>query len=109
MQPDLNWSTPEVRTAMADMLRFWIDRGVDGFRIDMIGFIGKDPAYRDEDVPTDGSIHDYFRSARHHFNRPDTIARLAELRRVVDTEHDRVVIGKVHYRTPDRTADRVRR
>ncbi len=40
-QPDLNWENPEVRTAIHDMMRWWVDRGVDGFRMDVINFISK--------------------------------------------------------------------
>ena len=43
-QPDLNWRNPEVRAAMHDVLRFWLDRGVDGFRVDVIWHLIKDDA-----------------------------------------------------------------
>ena len=46
-QPDLNWDNPEVEAAMHDVLRFWLDRGVDGFRLDAIAKIAKDPLLRD--------------------------------------------------------------
>jgi alpha-glucosidase len=46
-QPDLNWNNPAVRAAMADVLRFWMRRGVDGFRLDAINSLGKDPALPD--------------------------------------------------------------
>ena len=46
-QPDLNWRNPEVRAAMHDVLRFWLDRGVDGFRVDVIWHIVKDEQFRD--------------------------------------------------------------
>jgi alpha-glucosidase len=49
-QPDLNWRNPEVVRAMHDVLRFWLDRGVDGFRIDVIHRIAKDPELRDNPV-----------------------------------------------------------
>ncbi len=42
-QPDLNWENPEVRQAIYSMMRWWLDRGVDGFRMDVINFISKDP------------------------------------------------------------------
>lgn len=47
-QPDLNWENPDVREAMADMMRYWLDKGVDGFRVDAIDFMGKDASYDDE-------------------------------------------------------------
>jgi alpha-glucosidase len=46
-QPDLNWRKPEVRAAMLDVLRFWLDRGVDGFRVDALRQVLKDPEWRD--------------------------------------------------------------
>ena len=46
-QPDLNWENPEVREAVYEMMRWWLDRGVDGFRMDVINLISKDPALPD--------------------------------------------------------------
>ena len=66
-QPDLDWNTPAVRDAMADTLRFWLDRGVDGFRMDVIHMIGKDPArFTPEfDSPIDPErAHAYLRGIR---------------------------------------------
>ncbi|KAF1738832.1 Alpha-glucosidase [Beauveria bassiana] len=48
-QPDLNWENPDVRKACYDITRFWLDRGVDGFRIDVINFISKDQRFPDSD------------------------------------------------------------
>ena len=50
-QPDLNWENPEVREAIYAMMRWWLDRGVDGFRMDVINFISKDPALPDGELP----------------------------------------------------------
>ena len=47
-QPDLDWQVPQVRQAIADVMRFWIDRGVDGFRIDAVDRLAKDPQFRDD-------------------------------------------------------------
>ena len=51
-QPDLNWSNPYVREAMKDAMRFWLDRGVDGFRVDAVNHIGKNMDLPNEDVNT---------------------------------------------------------
>ncbi|HET9022684.1 MAG TPA: alpha-glucosidase [Ornithinibacter sp.] len=60
-QPDLNWENPEVRHALYAMMRWWLDRGVDGFRMDVINMISKDPALPDGHVAQglwgDGSPH----------------------------------------------------
>ncbi len=50
-QPDLNWENPEVREAVYAMMNWWLDRGVDGFRMDVINLISKDPALPDGVVP----------------------------------------------------------
>lgn len=47
-QPDLNWRNPEVVTEMLDTMRFWLDRGVDGFRVDAVNYLYKDPSLKDE-------------------------------------------------------------
>ncbi len=46
-QPDLNWTNPEVREAIKTAMRFWLDKGVDGFRVDAVRFMGKDPDFKD--------------------------------------------------------------
>ena len=55
-QPDLNWENPEVRQAIYSMMRWWLDRGVDGFRMDVINFISKDTALPDGHI-LEGAIH----------------------------------------------------
>ena len=75
-QPDLNWDNPEVEAAMHDVLRFWLDRGVDGFRLDAIVKLGKGVA-EPEDAPV---IHD----------------RLRAIRRVVDAYPERMLVGEVY-------------
>ncbi len=58
-QPDLNWENPDVRQAMNDTLRFWLERGVDGFRMDAVWVMAKDPEYRDEPVRSGGDVNNY--------------------------------------------------
>jgi alpha-glucosidase len=49
-QPDLNWTNPEVREAIKGIMRFWLDLGVDGFRVDAGDWLAKDPLFRDDDI-----------------------------------------------------------
>jgi alpha-glucosidase len=56
-QPDLNWAEPALEAAMHGVLRFWLDRGIDGFRMDVIHCIGKDPALPDDPPPWDEIPH----------------------------------------------------
>jgi alpha-glucosidase len=84
-QPDLNWDNPEVAAAMHDVLRFWLDRGVDGFRLDAIAKIAKDPLMRD-----------HTGAAMRHDEDWETIhARLRGIRAVVDEYEDRMLVGEV--------------
>ena len=57
-QPDLNWENPEVREAVYAMMRWWLDRGVDGFRMDVINLISKDPALPDGTSPGGSTVGD---------------------------------------------------
>ena len=57
-QPDLNWENPEVRRAVYSMMRWWLDRGIDGFRMDVINFISKDTALPDGPVRDGGHYGD---------------------------------------------------
>ncbi|HZG02518.1 MAG TPA: alpha-glucosidase [Streptomyces sp.] len=57
-QPDLNWDNPQVRQAVYAMMRWWLDRGVDGFRMDVVNLLSKDPALPDGEVPDGGRYGD---------------------------------------------------
>ncbi len=78
-QPDLNWENPLVRAELADVLRFWLGRGVDGFRMDVINFVSKDPAYPDGRVGPSGLGDGY----PYFSNGPRIHEFLAELRAAV--------------------------
>jgi alpha-glucosidase len=85
-QPDLNWDEPAVESAMHDVLRFWLRRGVDGFRIDVAQKIGKDPGLGDNEG-----------ARRHDEDWPSVHPRLAAIRRVLEEfDGDRVAVGEVY-------------
>jgi alpha-glucosidase len=85
-QPDLNWDNPNVEAAMHDVLRFWLDRGVDGFRIDVVFRIAKDPLLRDNAGASRRRDEDW-----------ETIGdRLRGIRRVVDEYPERMIVGEVY-------------
>ena len=77
-QPDLNWENPEVRAAIAEMMRWWLARGVDGFRMDVINFISKDPALPDGRPLASGPYAD---GSAHFVSGPRIHEFLAELHR----------------------------
>jgi alpha-glucosidase len=89
-QPDLNWANPEVEAAMHGVLAFWLDRGVDGFRIDVVPCLGKDPTFPNERPEWRGVPH-----APTHHDPERTQPILRRLRRFVDRWPDRVLVGEV--------------
>jgi len=78
-QPDLNWENPQVRQAVYAMMRWWLDRGVDGFRMDVINVISKDPDLPDG-APTHAGLGD---GSPHYMTRPGVHDFLQEMRREV--------------------------
>jgi len=99
VQPDLNWRHPGVGDAMIGAMRHWLARSVDGLRVDMVDFLLKDAAFRDEPV-TDLARGYTFADARHHLNRPETLDLLRTLRRVLDEYPERVFVGEVVRHLP---------
>ncbi|HJU06034.1 MAG TPA: alpha-glucosidase [Nitrospiraceae bacterium] len=98
-QPDLNWRNPEVRQAMFDVVRFWLDRGVDGFRLDAINWIGKDWSWPDN--PSRLALRSYLRQIHvHDRDQPETHEVLRSLRTVVKTYPDAVLVGEASSDTP---------
>jgi alpha-glucosidase len=101
-QPDLNWRNPEVREAMFAALRFWLDRGVDGFRVDVIWHLIKDAAFRDN--PPNPAWHpgrpeiDSLLQI-HSTDQPEVHEVIAGMRAVLDAYPDRVLIGEIYLPT----------
>jgi alpha-glucosidase len=98
-QPDLNWRNPEVRQAIYDVMRFWLRRGVDGFRVDVIWHLIKDAEFRDNPVNPNYSVgrppHESVLTM-YSTDQPEVQDVVAEMRRVVDEFDDRVLIGEVY-------------
>ncbi len=96
-QPDLNWHHPDVEEAMHDTLRFWLDRGVDGFRADVINLIGKDPGLAD--------LPDGPGKALTTIDEPATHRMLRGIRKVLDAyDHKPMMVGEVCLYRPGQTA-----
>ncbi len=114
-QPDLNWRNPDVERAMLDVLRFWLERGVDGFRIDVANFVLKDPQLRDNPPnPTAGtSSYKYLghydtQLHLHDKGHPDCHPLYRRIRRLLDSYSrdgsDRIALGEIHlYEWPEWT------
>jgi alpha-glucosidase len=98
-QPDLNWRNPAVREAIHDVMRFWLRRGVDGFRVDVIWHLIKDSEFRDnpsnphfvEGRPPHEKI-----LTQYSTDQPEVHEVIAEMRSAIDEFDDRVLIGEVY-------------
>jgi alpha-glucosidase len=100
-QPDLNWRNPEVRRALLDVLRFWLGRGVDGFRVDAIHHLFKDTEWRDN--PPNPEFRPGMLPRRQlirHFTTdlPEVHGAVREMRAVLDQSggEGRLLIGEAH-------------
>jgi alpha-glucosidase len=98
-QPDLNWRNPEVQQAMCDVLRFWLDRGVDGFRVDAIHHLHEDE--EDRDNPPDPGWQPGMAPKKRWLqirtvDQPGVHASIRAMRRVADAYPDRVMIGEAY-------------
>jgi alpha-glucosidase len=99
-QPDLNWRAPRVREAIAHVMRFWLDRGVDGFRVDVLWHLAKDQLLRDNPANPD------FNPAKdssckslvpaYSADQPDVHDFVAKLREIIDSYDQRLLIGEVY-------------
>ena len=99
-QPDLNWRNPEVQTAVFDMMRWWLDKGVDGFRIDMGNFFLKDPALPDarrDPWDTSPFVHPKELCA----NQPGMHEIYQAMHDEVLAPYDAVAFGEMYFLNPD--------
>jgi len=99
-QPDLNWRNPAVRRAMYDVMRFWLKRGVDGFRVDVIWHLIKDDQFRDN--PPDPNYAPGEQKPKRALiplytgDRPEVHEVITEMRRVIDEFPNRLLIGEIY-------------
>ena len=89
-QPDLNWDNPKVRDEIFKMMTWWCDKGIDGFRMDVISMISKDPAYPDGPV-TDGLYGSF---SPYVCNGPHVHEYLQEMNRRVLSKYDLLTVGE---------------
>jgi alpha-glucosidase len=106
-QPDLNWENPEVRAEFADILRFWFDRGVDGFRIDVAHGLIKDPTYPDAIQRQDGEGP--FHPGHPAWDQDAVHEIYREWRRIADSYPEpRIFVSEAWVSPPERLARYVR-
>ena len=102
-QPDLNYRNPEVLAAMLDVMRFWLDKGVDGFRVDVIAKMMKDPLFRDEPPnPAWDGVRPFLSQLHIYTSNMDDVHRLIqEMRKVLDAYDDRMMVGEIYLPNED--------
>jgi len=98
-QPDLNWRNPAVQAAMLDALRFWLDRGVDGFRVDVIWMMIKDDQFRDNPPNPDYLPEQPIKRSLlpvYSTDRPEVYDIIAMMRRLLDEYDERMMVGEIY-------------
>ncbi|MET4092331.1 alpha-amylase family glycosyl hydrolase [Bradyrhizobium sp. S3.5.5] len=100
-QPDLNWRSPQVRAALADVMRFWLDRGVDGFRVDASAVLIKDELLRDNppNPNAEGKPPPQRQTPVFTDDRPQTMGCIEFIREVMDSYPGRMLCGEVQGKT----------
>lgn len=94
-QPDLNWETPAVREAVHDVLRFWLDRGASGFRMDVINLISKVQDFPDGEIVEPD--HKYQPGFKYYANGPRMHEYLKEIRTEVLDKYDTITVGEMPF------------
>ncbi len=96
-QPDLNWRNPGLKEAMFDMIRFWLDLGVDGFRLDVINLLIKDLKLRNNPVRFGIPL---FQKNKYNRNRKELHGLLREVRKILDQYNDTMSVGEIFMPPP---------
>jgi oligo-1,6-glucosidase len=101
-QPDLNWENPKVRREIYDMMLWWLDKGIDGFRMDVITFISKVPGLPDAPVTAE---RPYQWGGQHFVQGPRLMEFLGEMHREVLSRRDIVTVGEAPMATTEHAID----
>jgi alpha-glucosidase len=98
-QPDLNWRNPEVQKAILDAMHFWLDKGVDGFRVDVMWHMIKDQDFQDNPLNPDYDIHRATFEKLiplHSTDQPEVHSIVRMMRQMMDEYDERVLIGEIY-------------
>ena len=108
-QPDLDWTNPEVRDEFTSILRFWFDRGADGFRIDVAHGLAKNPTLPDLGLSEDAILASPRGPDHPHWDRPEVHPIYREWRAVADAyDPPRAFVAEAWVSSPERLADYLR-
>jgi alpha-glucosidase len=102
-QPDLNWRNPQVREAMLGVFRFWLEKGVDGFRLDVFNTYFKDSSFRNN--PPKLGIRGFDRQVHiYDHSQPEMYPLLEEIREIMDHYDGTYLVGETFLANPQQTA-----
>lgn len=97
-QPEVDWRNPELREAMYDVIRFWLDEGIDGFRMDVVNWYVKDSLFRSNPRSLNANP-EIFQKHVYDRNQPETHEICREIRKIADSyPGDRVLVGEIFTR-----------
>jgi oligo-1,6-glucosidase len=99
-QPDLNWHNPKVKNAVFDMMRWWLDKGIDGFRMDVINGLIKARGFPDVKGPNGKPVKGYASDSKLLLNQPGMHELLNEMNRRVLSKYDILTVGECHGTDP---------
>lgn len=102
-QPDLNWENEAVRSELYNMINWWFDKGIDGFRVDAITHIQK--SFEDGDIPVEPGDEQYKPAFERYTNRPGILNHLRELRDETFNKYDIMTVGEANGVSPDDAND----
>ncbi|WML49473.1 alpha-glucosidase [Neobacillus sp. PS3-34] len=97
-QPDLNWENPKLRTEVYDMMKWWLDKGIDGFRMDVINFISKEEGLPDGEISPGNKYGD---GSSHFMNGPRIHEFLQEMNKEVLSKYDIMSVGEMPGSNPE--------
>lgn len=97
-QPDLNWENGNLREEVYDLMKFWLDKGVDGFRMDVINLISKTPGLPNAEVTSDSP---YQWGGEYFVNGPKFVDYMTEMNEKVLNKYDAMTVGEMPMATPE--------
>jgi len=98
-QPDLNWENPKVRKEIHDMVEFWCQKGVDGFRMDVINVISKTPGLPDAPIKNENDMYHW--AGEHFFNGPRFVEWMKEMKTQVFEKYNVYTVGETPSVNPE--------
>jgi oligo-1,6-glucosidase len=101
-QPDLNWESPKLREEVFKMMTWWLDKGIDGFRMDVINMISKVPGLPDAPVGSDDRYHF---GGQYFMHGPRLLEFLSEMNKKVLSKYDIITVGETPLTTTEHAID----